>query len=292
MSFTKPVDYTIADHRAQHRGYMTGLFESQPKPLQYRGPGRAFITLSHWNIAPLEIWMYFMGGRVSPPYPIENRWWLRVNHQHYIYHACKIMKPYSLIHGPMIDEALAKIDVNRDPKVWELDEKWIQDGFTPVPEISYEGIPEEFMIYHRLGYAAAVLERTRTWYRWEDGHITIQIRHMNPEPLQMIAKIANKVGGPDESGGKWQLTMNNQKKIMRFLHLMWPYVKIPHCQRAIKAMVNGQKPENLLDIPIKEWYTLTDAGRKAVGIIEETPGRANFEFDNPENESPPCSCKP
>jgi hypothetical protein len=268
MGFNKPVDYTLADHRHQHRGYMTALFESMPKPIQWRGPGRAFISMSHWNIIPLEIWMYFMGGRVSPPYPVEDRWWLKVQHGHYIYHACKIMRPYAMIHGPLIDEAMAKMDVNRDPKVWELDDKWVVDGLGKEPELKYEGVLDSEMDYHRLGYSAALLERTRTWYKWKDGHITIQIRHMNPEPLQMIARIAHKVGGPDVSAGKWVLIMNNQVKIHRFLTIMRDFVKIPVTKIAIDDMLAGKQPQNLLDIPIKECYTLTEAGKRAVGIIK------------------------
>jgi hypothetical protein len=271
MSYIKPVDYTLADHRHQHRGYMTALFEAQPKPIQWRGAGRAFVLMSHWNVVPLEVWMYFMGGRVSPPYPIENRWWLKVQHQHYIYHACKIMKPYAMIHGNLIDEAMEKMDVNRDPKAWEADDKWIHGGLITEPHVSYDGIREEDMIYHRLGYAAALLERNRTWYNLDGGHITINIRHLNPEPLNMIARFAHKVGGPDPSGGRWILTMNNQGKIRRFLSIMRDFVKIPETYNAINSLLEGKEPQKIVDKRIKECYMLTEAGRLAVGMIREAP---------------------
>jgi hypothetical protein len=265
------VGITEAELVLNRRGYMAGLFENMPNQFKWVGHGKANISIAHWAIEPLEKWMVLYGGRVEPRF-YNNRYLFRVRNIEQIQLALIYLQNHCVFSGPMIKEAIKEL--NRCPAaVWEACYRDLDRLTDPTDktyeDVHYDGVVQEDIIYQRLGYAAAVLERTRQWWRWENGHITLTLRHYKPEPLEMIARIAHKVGGPDEVKQKWALIMNNQTKIHRFLTIMKDFVLIPETKETINMLLEGKEPKKVVDIPLEMCYTVTEKGKRELGILNK-----------------------
>jgi hypothetical protein len=251
------------------RGYLAGLLENMPYQFKWVGHGKAAISIAHWAVEPLELWMRMYGGRVEPRF-YNNRFLFRIRNVEIIQWSLIYLQNHCVFMGPQLHEAIKEL--NRCPPVvfeeaYEDIDRLTDPTDKTYEGIHYDGVAQEDIIYQRLGYCASVLERTRQWWRWDNGHITISMRHYKPEPLNMIARIAQKPGGPDPARDKWVLTMNNQTKIHRFLTIMKDFVIIPETKETINLLLEGKEPKKVVDMPRRMCYTLTEAGKRAVGIL-------------------------